>query len=109
MSKCTNFIFTAKIVKPRSSWLIEIFILRRETEDGWDDDIKEESKEECSNFGTVNHIFVDKNSEGFVYIKFSDSNASQNAQKALHNRFFAGRKVIAEYQFVKAYDQHFNL
>ena len=35
----------------------------RETTEDWDKEIGEDVKEECSKFGAVNHIYVDRNSK----------------------------------------------
>ena len=83
--------------------------MSRETDAGWDEDIKLDTEEECAKFGTVRHIFVDKNSQGFVYIKFADDAAAVAAQKALHQRYFGGRTVSAEFQFLKVYDNYFKV
>merc|ERR1712193_329069 len=39
--------------------------------ENWDFDIMKDVKGEVSKTGTVLHIFVDKNSQGFVYIKMA--------------------------------------
>jgi len=36
--------------------------LRRETQPDWDKDIAEDVKEECGKFGSVSHVYVDRNS-----------------------------------------------
>jgi hypothetical protein len=45
--------------------------------------------------------------QGFVYLKFADANGAAAAQRALHGRFFAGRQLSAEFQFLHPYNQHF--
>ena len=35
----------------------------RETQPDWDKDIAEDVKEECGKFGSVNHVYVDRNSK----------------------------------------------
>lgn len=68
-----------------------------ETEPNWDAEIQEDTKDECSKFGSVEHIFVDKNSAGHVFVKFGSVEAAQNAVKALHHRYFAGKMITAEF------------
>jgi len=80
-----------------------------ETEPDWDVEIGEDVKEECSKYGAVLHHYVDKTSKGFVYLKFNATEAAQKAQMALNGRWFAGREVLAEYQFAAVYDSHFKL
>ena len=38
-------------------------LVNRESEPTWDVDIGEDVKAECSKFGQVQHVFVDKNSK----------------------------------------------
>ena len=78
----------------------------REEDDDWDQDIQAETKDECAKFGPVEHIAVDKDSQGFVYIKFATVTAATAAQKALNNRFFGGRTVSTEFQFEKVRLHH---
>ncbi|KAL3592200.1 hypothetical protein D5086_010840 [Populus alba] len=63
-----------------------------ETEPDFDLDIKEDVEEECSKYGQVDHIFVDKNSAGCVYLRFGSIEAAAGAQRAMHMRWFARRK-----------------
>ena len=74
-----------------------------ETEPDWWIDIGQEVKEECSRYGPVRHVHVDQHSAGFVYLKFETVSASAAAQQALHTRWFAGRMIAAEFQFVALY------
>ena len=87
--------------------LKNLFDPATETEPEWWLDIQEDVKEECGKFGEVSHIFVDKDSSGFIYIKFVTVAGCQAAQGALHQRWFASRKIAAEFQFKAVYDQHF--
>eukprot|EP01023_Acetabularia_acetabulum_P031735 TRINITY_DN296_c1_g1_i1.p3 TRINITY_DN296_c1_g1~~TRINITY_DN296_c1_g1_i1.p3 ORF type:complete len:125 (-),score=16.99 TRINITY_DN296_c1_g1_i1:139-513(-) len=80
-----------------------------ETQQDWDLEIKEDVGEECSKNGDVIHIFVDKYSKGFVYVKMEAVESAQRAMKALHGRWFAGRQIVAEFQFEKVYNKHFGL
>jgi RNA-binding protein 39 len=45
--------------------------------------------------------------QGFVYLKFSAVAGAQAAQRSLHGRFFAGRQLSAEFQFLHPYNAHF--
>jgi RNA-binding protein 23/39 len=45
--------------------------------------------------------------QGFVYLKFATLEGSQAAQRSLHGRFFAGKQIAAEYQFLQPYNNHF--
>eukprot|EP00951_Prasinocladus_malaysianus_P039204 scaffold436874_cov47-Prasinocladus_malaysianus.AAC.1 len=37
--------------------------------------------------------------QGFVYLKFATMDAAQKAQMTLNGRWFAGKEVLAEFQF----------
>jgi len=89
--------------------LKNLFDPKEETEPDWWLDIAEDVKGECAKFGAISHAFVDKESQGFVYLKFVDIASSTRAQQALHARWFAGRKIAAEYQFEVTYVRHFGL
>ncbi|KAH8510493.1 hypothetical protein H0E87_008160 [Populus deltoides] len=78
-------------------FLKNMFDPKTETEPDFDLDIKEDVQEECSRFGNVKHIYVDKNSAGFVYMRFENMQAAINAQHALHGRWFAGKLITATF------------
>ncbi|XP_059624407.1 uncharacterized protein LOC132267287 [Cornus florida] len=73
----------------------------------FDLDIKEDVEEECSNFGRVKHIYVDKNSAGYVYLRFDTVEAAMGAQRAMHKRWFARRLISAVYLQPYEYDAKF--
>jgi len=73
----------------------------------WEKEIAEEVKSECSRFGTIFHIFVDKYSQGHVYIRFSSVPAATNAINALNGRWFAQKQIIAEYYSENQYNTRF--
>mmetsp|Transcript_38948 Transcript_38948/g.54096 ORF Transcript_38948/g.54096 Transcript_38948/m.54096 type:complete len:179 (+) Transcript_38948:1-537(+) len=89
--------------------LKNLFDPTQETEEGWWVDIAEDVKEECGKHGPVDHIFVDKDSKGFVYLKFQTVQGSMAAKQALHARWFARRMITAEFQFVAVYTSFFKL
>lgn len=68
---------------------------RRETDPDWDQEIAGDVKEECSKYGPVSHLWVDKTSKGFIYVMFGTASGAGVAQKALHGRFFAGKQVLS--------------
>ncbi|KAJ0076705.1 hypothetical protein Patl1_36004 [Pistacia atlantica] len=67
--------------------LKNMFDPKNETYEDFDLDIKEDVEGECSKFGKLKHIFVEKNSDGFVYLQFENTEAAMNAQCALHGRW----------------------
>ncbi|KAL5217195.1 hypothetical protein ABZP36_017879 [Zizania latifolia] len=78
-----------------------------ETDPDFDLDIRDDVQKECSKFGQVKHIFVDKNTAGFVYLQFDSITAAMNAQKALHGRWFAGKMITATYMSPEQYQMKF--
>ncbi|KAA8546936.1 hypothetical protein F0562_003365 [Nyssa sinensis] len=79
-----------------------------ETEPEFDLDIKEDVHDECSNFGRVKHIYVDKNSAaGYVYLRFETVEAAATAQRAMHKRWFARRLISAVFLQPYEYDAKF--
>ncbi|KAG8364355.1 hypothetical protein BUALT_Bualt19G0120200 [Buddleja alternifolia] len=60
----------------------------------FDLDIRDDVQEECSKYGRVKHIYVDKNTAGYVYLRFESVEAASRAQQAMHHRWFA-RKLIS--------------
>ncbi|KAK1261340.1 Polyadenylate-binding protein RBP47A [Acorus gramineus] len=78
-----------------------------ETEPDFELDIKDDVQDECSKFGTVQHIHVDKNSAGHVYLRFDTANSAINAQKALHGRWFAGKMITASFMTPQNYQAKF--
>ncbi|CAO2815636.1 unnamed protein product [Amaranthus hypochondriacus] len=87
--------------------LKNMFDPKLETEPDFDLDIKEDVQDECAKYGAVKHIFVDKDSEGFVYLKFENTQAAMNAQRALHGRWFAGKMISALYMLPQNYEAKF--
>ncbi|XP_022856091.1 RNA-binding protein 39-like isoform X3 [Olea europaea var. sylvestris] len=61
----------------------------------FDLDIRDDVHDECSKYGRVKHIFVDKNSAGYVYLRFESVEAASRAQQAMHKRWFARRLISA--------------
>ncbi|KAG6761698.1 hypothetical protein POTOM_034927 [Populus tomentosa] len=89
--------------------LKNMFDPKTETEPDYDLDIKEDVQEECSRFGNVKHIHVDKNrnSAGFVYMRFENMQGAVNAQRALHGRWFAGKMITATFMVPQTYEAKF--
>ncbi|PIA26761.1 hypothetical protein AQUCO_08900014v1 [Aquilegia coerulea] len=87
--------------------LNNMFDPNTEMEPDFDLDIKEDVQDECSKFGAVKHIYVDKNSAGFVYLRFDNTQSAMNAQRALHGRWFAGKMITAVYMVPQNYEARF--
>ncbi|CAI0428293.1 unnamed protein product [Linum tenue] len=78
-----------------------------ETEPDFDVDIKDDVEEECSKYGLVKHIYVEKNSAGFVYLRFDTVEAAARAQAAMHMRWFARRSISATFMPPHEYEAKF--
>ncbi|TKV98146.1 hypothetical protein SEVIR_9G540800v4 [Setaria viridis] len=78
-----------------------------ETDPDFDLDIRDDVQDECSKFGQLKHIFVDKNTAGFVYLRFDSITAAMSAQKALHGRWFAGKMITATFMTPQQYEMKF--
>ncbi|KAE9601303.1 putative splicing factor, RBM39, splicing factor RBM39, linker [Lupinus albus] len=87
--------------------LKNMFDPNTEMEPDFDLDIKEDVEEECSKYGRVKHIYVDKRSAGFVYLRFETVKASSDAQRAMHNRWFARRLISAIFMQPQEYEAKF--
>lgn len=74
-----------------------------------DDDLEGEVTEECGKFGTVNRVIIYQEKQGEeedadiivkIFVEFSAASEMNKAIHALNDRWFGGRKVVAE-----VYDQ----
>ncbi|KAI7747760.1 hypothetical protein M8C21_028509 [Ambrosia artemisiifolia] len=78
-----------------------------EDEPDFDLDIKEDVQSECSKYGKLRHIYVEKNSAGFVYLRFENTQSAVAAQRALHGRWFAGKMITASFMVPQTYEAKF--
>ena len=81
----------------------------RENEPGWEGDIREDVLEECSQFGGVLHIYVDKLSQGNVYVKCMTAQTATAAFANLNGRFFAGMACVLMYTMACCSILHVNV
>ncbi|XP_021728133.1 RNA-binding protein 39-like isoform X2 [Chenopodium quinoa] len=87
--------------------LKNLFDPATETDPEFDLDIKEDVEDECSKFGRVRHIYVDKHSAGHVYLRFDTKEAAMKAQGGMHMRWFARRLITAIYMQPQDYEAKF--
>ncbi|PWA59771.1 splicing factor, CC1-like protein [Artemisia annua] len=78
-----------------------------EDEPDFDLDIKEDVQSESSKYGKLRHIYVEKNSAGFVYLRFENAQSAVAAQRALHGRWFAGKMITATFMLPQDYETKF--
>jgi len=78
--------------------LTNMFDPTKETEGGWDQEIRDDVIEECNKYGGVLHLYVDKVApQGNVYVKCPTVNTAVSSVNALHGRWFAGNVITAAY------------
>ncbi|KAK8803678.1 hypothetical protein WA158_001372 [Blastocystis sp. Blastoise] len=68
-----------------------------EREVNWDIDIRDDMLGECSKYGKVLHIYVDKASQGHVYVMFDSIEGAKQSAQDLNGRWFAKRQLIVSY------------
>ncbi|KAH7685461.1 RNA-binding protein 39 [Dioscorea alata] len=96
---------TEPVGKPSECLLLKnMFDPKTETEPDFDLDIKEDVQEECSKFGRLRHIYVDKNSDGCVYLCYETVAAATSCQQAMHGRWFAGRSISTIFMSQEEYE-----
>merc|ERR1719351_700256 len=88
--------------------LTNMFDPAKETEPGWDQEIRDDVIDECNKYGGVLHIYVDKSApQGNVYVKCPNISTAVAAVNALHGRWFAGKVITAAYVPVTNYHNLF--
>merc|ERR1712224_283310 len=76
--------------------LSNLFDPKKETEEDWEEDYKNDVLEEVTKLGIIVHIAVDKVSpEGNVYLKCLTADVSGKVIKSFNGRWFAGRTIRA--------------
>jgi len=86
------------LIQPSTCLIIKnMFDPKEEKDPDFHVDIKEDMEEECQKFGGLRHIYVDKNSQGHVYLRFDAVSGAQKAMDNLNGRWFASKRITAEY------------
>ncbi|GAA5898509.1 hypothetical protein JCM6882_007802 [Rhodosporidiobolus microsporus] len=76
-----------------------------ETERDWDLDLAEDVKGECEDkYGKVVDIYVVKESQGEIYIRFEAVDGAVKAVAGLNGRWFGGRQIEASHTSDPAFD-----
>jgi len=78
-------------------------------DDEFERDMTQDVAEECQKYGRVQHIKVDKNSMGLVYLKFESVVAGAAALNGLNGRWFGGKMVAAEFVPEAQYNSKFGI
>lgn len=65
---------------------------------GFEEDVAVDVREECNaKYGRAGHVFVEKESQGIVYVRFAAVGEAVKAQAALNGRWFGGKKIGAAF------------
>ncbi|ORZ25343.1 hypothetical protein BCR42DRAFT_385988 [Absidia repens] len=91
----------------RAILLNNMFNPAEESEPDWVQELTVDIKEECQQYGIVEHIYVNPESLGDVSLKFATVEAGQKAIQALNGRWFGGRQIQAIFVPEDEYDQRF--
>jgi len=83
--------------------LKNMFDPKEEKEPDFHLDVKEDVEEETKKYGRLKHIFVDKDTQGHVYLRFVDVPAAQACVEALNGRWFASRRISADFIVEQTY------
>ncbi|KAK0537315.1 Phosphatidylinositol-3-phosphatase SAC1 [Tilletia horrida] len=82
----------------RTLQLTNMFDPAEETERDWDKDLADDVKAECERqYGIVERIHVERESQGDIYVKFGDVQAASKAVQGLNGRFFGGKSIGATF------------
>jgi len=64
---------------------------------GFEVEIEDDVRDECSKFGSIKHVFVDKYSQGNVYVRFAMINYGIKAYEELNGRWFNEKMIEVQY------------
>ncbi|KAI8093274.1 RNA binding motif protein 39b [Halteromyces radiatus] len=103
-----NVIPVPVVTPSRTLMLTNMFNPAEETEPDWVQELSVDIKEECQQYGSVEHIFVDPDSLGEVFLKFDSVIAGQKAFQSLNGRWFGGRQIRASYMVEDEYNRRFS-
>ncbi|XP_072305815.1 RNA-binding protein 39-like isoform X2 [Eucyclogobius newberryi] len=87
--------------------LSNLFNPQAENDPNWSTEIQDDVIDECNKHGGVVHIYVDRNSQGNVYVKCPSIPAAMATVNALHGRWFAGKMITAAYVPLPTYHNLF--
>ncbi|CAO3698069.1 unnamed protein product [Rhizopus microsporus] len=96
-TKSTNTILKPNIPAAATRYVMlnNMFNPNEATEPNWVRDLEDDVKEECEKYGLVEHIKVNSDSMGEIFVKFDSSRSAEKAISALNGRWFDGRQITA--------------
>jgi RNA-binding protein 39 len=87
--------------------LKNMFDPNEETNPDFDLEIREDVSAEASRFGRLNHIYVDRESNGNVFLRYGSERDAEEALKAFNGRWFASRQIVADFVPEATYNLRF--
>ncbi|KAI8149312.1 hypothetical protein BJV82DRAFT_642019 [Fennellomyces sp. T-0311] len=93
----------------RTIMMNNMFNPAEETDPDWVQDLEADIKQECMQYGEVEHIHVNEESMGEVYLKFNTVEAGEKALSELNGRWFGGQKITAVFVPEAIYNAKFSL
>lgn len=70
-----------------------------ENSEDWEEEIKNDVLDECRKNGGVLHVYVDRESQGNVYVKCPTAAIAMACVQALHGRWFSGKFMASFHLF----------
>jgi RNA-binding protein 23/39 len=58
------------------------------------DNLKRDVQKQAEEFGVIERVFIEKNNQGNVWIKYSDTASASKAQAAMNGKFFDNHKIF---------------
>ncbi|DBA03983.1 TPA: hypothetical protein N0F65_010636 [Lagenidium giganteum] len=78
--------------------MFDVMMEKKSGNPDWHVEIQEDVQDECSNYGTVLHTFVEKEKDGgLVYVLFDNVQSASVAANKLHGRWFNKRQISVRY------------
>eukprot|EP00475_Leptophrys_vorax_P035097 TRINITY_DN5747_c0_g1_i1.p1 TRINITY_DN5747_c0_g1~~TRINITY_DN5747_c0_g1_i1.p1 ORF type:complete len:519 (-),score=103.32 TRINITY_DN5747_c0_g1_i1:92-1624(-) len=77
--------------------LKNMFDPTEESNPDFDLEIRDDVSAEASRFGNLVHIFVDRDSNGNVFLRFGSEREAQDALNSFNGRWFASRQIVADF------------
>lgn len=85
------------VTTSRCVLLKNMFDPAKETDPNFDVDLRQQVVPEVERkAGPLLHVYIDKMSNGFIYLKFHDIPSAQQALTVFNGRYFAGTAIVAE-------------
>lgn len=87
--------------------LSNLYNPEEEIEPDWEYLVADDVREECSKFGAILHMSLQRNNEGEVYVMFQKAKDAKEASESFKGRWFANRQINADFVSKDFYHQMF--